>query len=524
MPRHVQVGMASMYRLMIMVALMWAMPLAAANDCTVLAPSKGSSWTLNGTPSLVTDNAELPAYCQVRGIAVDRIQFELRLPLAEAWNGGFLLAGCGGFCGQLLPDKPGHSNTINPSLKRGYAAMAHDSGHQTDSSADTNWARGDDPLTLELWAHRLLPELVEVANELVTAYYQQPPSRRLFSGCSNGGRLGLIAAQRYPELFDGIAAGGPILDLSGNAGVQGAWMIQQAWMANGLPRFTAAQIERLAQQVLSSCQAQQGVLGAFIAHPDRCQPDLSVLDCAADDSPGCLQGDQLMRIAALYRGAHDGDSVLFPGLPPGSEHLWPFWITGQSGNPAWGALAAQGFLDIYRSMPPGQSVSALDIDVVAEAQAMADSPLARMANAIDADLSRWRAVDGKLLVWHGWADPLISPQRTIRYFEEAAIDNGGAEALSEHARLFMVAGHGHCWEASGLAPDLFDPVQVLEEWIEQGEAPKAIVAGDHFNPRQVSATALLCPHPQHAVHDGRGPKDRAESYRCEPPKANLNVL
>jgi pimeloyl-ACP methyl ester carboxylesterase len=492
--------------------------LAAASEdvaCTALEHAfvGNAGVTLEAAPVLAR-NPGLPTFCQVRGTAAGKVGFEMRLPLKAVWNGKFLLAGCGGFCGQLLPDKPGHSNSINESLRRGYAAMAHDSGHQSASTADTDWARGGDQEAVELWAHRVLPELVAVGNTLIEAYYQRQPERRYFSGCSNGGRLGLVAAQRYPDLFDGIAAGGPILDLSGNAGVQGAWMMQQAWTAAGSPRFTPKQTEHLAAHVREACDALDGLEDNLIASPEHCQPDLSALLCTANEEPGCLNSEQLQRVTALYRGAQDGSQPLFPGLPPGSEHLWPFWITGRDGQPAWGGLASQGFLDIYRQVPAGEHVNPADIDVVAEAAAMAASPLAVLANATNPDLSGLRAAGGKLLLWHGWADPLILPQRTVSYFEEAMRENGGAEALAANARLFMVPGHGHCWEAPGVAPDLFDPVQILETWVEDDTPPKQIIARDQLDPEDATSTALLCPYPQRAVYDGQGPTDSATSYRC----------
>ncbi|MEZ5555050.1 tannase/feruloyl esterase family alpha/beta hydrolase [Haliea sp.] len=490
---------------------------AANNDnanCAALQPALAATAgvTLTETPQLMPAG-DLPAFCKVRGQATGKVGFEMRLPPRADWNGKFVLAGCGGFCGQLLPDKPGYSNSINEALKQGYAAMAHDSGHQAPTS-DTDWARSGDDQAVALWAEAVLPTLATLGTEVIQAYYAQAPKRRYFSGCSNGGRLGLVAAQRYPELFDGIAAGGPILDLSGNAGVQGAWMIQQAWTPDGEPRFTPAHIDRLATHVREACDALDGLEDGLIATPERCHPDLSALRCTANTDSGCLSAAQLQQVAALYRGAHDGDTQLFPGLPPGSEHLWPFWITGRDGQPAWGRDASQGFLDIYRNVPAGQHVNPASIDVVAEAAAMAASPLAQRANATNADLSGLRAAGTRLLIWHGWADPLILPQRTIRYFNDAAAENGGAEALAEHARLFMVPGHGHCWEAPGLAPDLFDPLQALDAWVEQAEPPAQIVARDTLDPAAATATALLCPYPLRAIHDGHGPLDDAASYRC----------
>ena len=101
-----------------------------------------------------------------------------------------LMAGCGGFCGELRPDKPGQSNAINEALKRGYAGISHDSGHQA-KSWETQWA--SDRVALELWAHKVLPRVAGVGEQLATALYGRAPAYSYFSGCSNGGRLGLQA-------------------------------------------------------------------------------------------------------------------------------------------------------------------------------------------------------------------------------------------------------------------------------------------------------------------------------------------
>ena len=89
-----------------------------------------------------------------------------------------------------------------------------------------------------------------------------------------------------------------------------------------------------------------------------------------------------------------------------------------------------------------------------------------------------------------------------------------ADVLREHARLFMVPGHGHCWEAPGLAPDLFDPLQILEAWVEQDIAPDHIIARDQLDPAEATATARLCPYPQWSIHDGQGSTASAAAYRC----------
>src|ERR1041384_673843 len=69
----------------------------------------------------------LPEYCRVLGFVRPAINFEVRLPTAN-WNGKFYMAGCGGFCGSLDSDRPGHVNAANSGLRRGYAAITTDAG------------------------------------------------------------------------------------------------------------------------------------------------------------------------------------------------------------------------------------------------------------------------------------------------------------------------------------------------------------------------------------------------------------
>ena len=173
--------------------------------------------------TLVSEREDLPDFCQVEGRIAQQIDFVLRLPARE-WNGKFAVAGCGGFCGGLHPDKPGYSNSINEALKDGYAAITTDGGHRAPSW-DTNWAIGN-PAALALYAGEWMPLAVDAGRTLIERYYLKSPHRTYVSGCSNGGRLGMYAAQRYPGLFDGIAAGGGIFDLTGNSGVHGLWLLQ----------------------------------------------------------------------------------------------------------------------------------------------------------------------------------------------------------------------------------------------------------------------------------------------------------
>jgi feruloyl esterase len=434
----------------------------------------------------------------------------MRLP--ERWNGRFLMAGCGGFCGALLPDKPGRSNSINEALKRGYAAISHDGGHQAPSW-ETSWATDNE--ALELWAHKILPVVAGVGMQLATSVYGKPPRYRYFSGCSNGGRLGLMAAERYPALFDGIAAGGSIFDLSGIAGLWGNWLIVNN-QPSGTPVFPPAKLPMIKKLVMERCDALDGLADHVITDPRKCRVDFTEASCRPDalSQDNCLTARESGLLNSLYGGVRNGrGEIVYPGLTYGSEHYSGFWLFGTAERPAWGALASAG----YRRMLAA-SLAEQDTAAYLSTDRMLDwisrSSIPSLTNATDPDLSKLRRSGHKLLVYQGWSDPLIIPEPIIGYFDRAAEAAGGHENLQRNARLFMVPGWGHCWETPAEAPDSFDPLAELEQWVEKGQAPDFIVA------RQLDKTGAelrswpVCSYPSTARLIDREDPQASASYRC----------
>lgn len=411
------------------------------------------------------DSGTLPSHCEVRGIKVNKVEFLIRLP--TPWNGRFLMAGCGGFCGELLADKPGHSNSINEAVKRGYAAIAHDGGHKA-ASWDTDWAI--DPEALEIWAHRILPLMVETGVDLTRQIYGKEPDYKYFSGCSNGGRLGLIAAQRYPQLFDGIAAGASIFDLSGTAGLWGNWLIENAYQGETILLDSTIK-SRLKKIVLQQCDAQDGSTDGMLSHPRNCEIDFLRNVC---DGKDCLTRQQAIALNALYTGVKDDSGqTIYPGAEFGSEHYGDIWLFGTQDTPAWGVRASTGYRRILeRSVQQPHAETALSTEKMRDLIERSSVPA--LADAKDPDLRPLIDSGKKLFVYHGLADPLIVPKPVEDYFAAAAATAGGREALDSAARLFMIPGWGHCWERSAPVADLFDPLLVLERWVEQGKAPEQL--------------------------------------------------
>lgn len=430
----------------------------SGTSCTATTAPEGVIF--GGAPRWIT-GSNLPPHCEIRGVAAEKIRFVIRLP--GKWQGRFLLAGCGGFCGELQPDKEGLSNSINTSVRRGYAAITHDGGHQAPSW-ETGWAA--DPEALEIWAHKVLPLMTQTGVAIAKSVYGIAPRYKYFAGCSNGGRLGMMAAQRYPGLFDGIAAGASIFDLSGAAGLWGAWMTQQTW-PKGKPVIAPERWAVVHRKILQRCDVLDGRNDGRIDKPRACTVDFSTF--TNGDEP--LTAAEVSALTSLYGGTRDArGAVIYPALELGSEFFGDIWLGGSESHAAWGTLASRGYQQMLaRSLGRSPSDTPMDVDTVREM--IARSPVPAITDAVDTDLAAHARSGSKLLLYQGLADPLIIPEPIENYYATAAERAGGLASLREHTRLFMIPGWGHCWERPAAAGDDFDPLAALEVWVERGQAP-----------------------------------------------------
>ncbi len=474
---------------------------ARQTDCAALTGQRFAGG--NVTAAGPVDAADpLPAYCRVRGVIDPRIRYEARLPLTN-WNGRYYQSGCGGFCGSLLPDKPGFSNSINEALRLGYAVITTDNGH-VGGLGDASWAEGD-PAAVEVYAHRGIELTYRFGVGLVGAFYARPPAFEYFGGCSNGGRMGAMAAQRYPDLFDGILAGGSVLDLSRNGGIYGPWIVQANTGEDGARILSrdnfAHKLATLEAHVLARCDGLDGREDGLIAQPRACAPDLAALPpCGPDTSEDevCFTAAERGVLERWYAGPHDSAGrPLYPGIPPGSERYWLVWFLDGGGRIAPGnALGSDyaRYLGFAEATPADWS--ALDFDFDRDPARLQER--AALLNATDPDLAAFRDAGGKLLMWHGWADPLVLPDQSIEYFESVSATLGDAP-VREFFRLFMIPGHGHCWEMPSGVADRFNPIRILAAWVEEGVAPDAIEAQAARPGTARVPGARLCPHPGTAI-------------------------
>ncbi len=293
--------------------------------------------------------ADLPAHCRVQGTIPEAIRFELRLPLA-GWNGKFYMAGCGGFCGSLDADRPGVVNALNHGLRRGYASATSDSGHSGTSVTDGRWAL-DNPGAEADWGWRSVTETARVSRDLVRAFYGRPAARSYFAGCSTGGRMGLMAAQRFPHDFDGIIAGAPALDYTGLVATQLAWIVQANTAADGSEILDRAKVPLIAKAVLETCDGIDGQRDGLIDDPRRCDWKPAQLQCKGAAAADCLTAKEIGVLDHWYMPVTGGDGrIQYPGgVPKGSEPYWPVWLSGIPGSNA-PALAERFGTDFLRYM------------------------------------------------------------------------------------------------------------------------------------------------------------------------------
>jgi len=421
---------------------------------------------------VIAADGTLPAYCEVRVTALPAISIEVRLPM-EGWNGHYYQAGCGGFCGILgrADASGGWVNAMRPGLERGYATATSDSGHHALSVVDGGWAYNN-PHGERDWGWRSIEETNRVAGVMIEAFYGTASEQAIFQGCSTGGRMAHVAATRFPDMFDGIISGAPAMDYPGLVGTKMAWLIQTNTAEDGSQILGPEEAAIIGQAVLEQCDAVDGAEDGAIADPRACEVDYGGLG---------LTNQQLDTLALWRQGPQDaaGEQLYPGGVPEGSEPFWWLWLTGngEGGGNLVPAFASGFGRYMAFDQDPGPSWSPMEFDFETDPARM--STAASMYNGDNPDLSAFREAGGRMIVWHGWADAIVTPYKTVEWYEAAAEAAGGEDVLSESVALFMVPGLDHCGilpGPDGINAAALDPMTPLEAWLNEGVTPSSIMA------------------------------------------------
>ena len=479
----------------------------AQRACDALSGKTIAGATL--TAAAVPASGAVPTYCQVNGTIAPALKFEMRLP--DAWNSKLYYGGGGGYNGSI----PALSV---PALVQGYASVASDSGHAG------MWYSADfalnDTYAANLFGSQAVPMVMSTVNEALQAAYGKAPDQSYFEGCSNGGREALMAAQRTPNLFNGIIARAPAYNW---VGFMGHFNRNTGAVAAPGGQFSAAKLALLAKSVRDACDSQDGIVDSIVSNPQACTFNPSVLRCAAGADAGdtCLSDAQLTVVsswtspASWAGGAYTSAAWSLTGNEddPGA---WPAMLTGNGSvqfslqyllqdTTVKNYLARDSTANPLTYTPWDQNLNAL-------------YAMAALNDATNSDIRPFIDSGGKMILWHGGNDAALSTNSTAEYVANmrSAV---GATAADASTRFYIPPGVDHC--GGGPGADTSDLLAALDQWVTQGTAPATLTAEKRDPAGALTFTQPLCQYPQYPRYTGpandAAAARLATNYACTTP-------
>lgn len=445
-------------------------------------------------------------FCRVVAVIDKEINVEVWLP--TDWNGRFEGVGNAGLTGSL--NYPAMAVAANAH----FATASTDTGHVTDRDVfQADWI-ADHPQRVIDFGHRAHHLMAERAKQIVSAHYRKQAFYSYFSGCSSGGWQGLTEAQRYPSDYDGIVAGAPAINYLG-ATTRGM-LLGQAAAKEPQGNLDAAASALLVQAALASCDAQDGLKDNLISDPLNCRFDPSDLQCTAGQTQGCLTPEQVRRAKLTYGPRSTSAGLkLYPGPTWGSAAFFALPAAAAAPTPAPASVPAQDPLTAMTVALTGRAPSWTPLTFNPDRDfAGVVRDLGPNLNSTSPDLKAYAKHGGKLILYHGGADPGLSPFNTLDYLASVSSKLGQPE-VAKFVRMYVAPGMFHC--VGGTGPSVFDAMTPMIAWVERGEAPTEIIATQPGLRGAVVRTRPLCPYPAVARYKGSGSVDAASSFECRSP-------
>jgi feruloyl esterase len=501
------------------VCLAWALPRSASAACgdlaalqlgegasIVSAASAGAgSFTPPGGGRGARPIENLPPFCRVQGLLTptptSAIHFEVWMP-ESGWNGRLQVVGNGGLAGTISYP------AMATALRAGFATASTDTGHT--AAEPPTWLQ--DRERLIDYSSRGLHLTTVDAKAIVQAFYTQAAKYAYYTGCSTGGKQGLMEAQRYPADFDGILAGDA-------ANFWTHQMASEVW--NGVitsspeTNLPKEKLQLVQDAALAKCDALDGAKDGLVSDPMHCRFDPEVLQCRGADTATCLTAAQVEAVRHAYLGVLNPRTKqrVYPGFYPGNEMGWAPGVvmnrtttSGVSSNDFWAYALFH---------KPDWAFRTFDFDADL---ARADRELAPVTNATDANLAEFKRLGHKLVYYHGAADPLIPAQNGVDYYESVIKTSGGLDSTQAFFRAFLVPGLYHCTGGPGPTSFTDESLRALQQWVESGNAPASILATKYVDGDAKKGVAFqrpLCPYPQVATYKGSGDLNDASNFACK---------
>jgi hypothetical protein len=473
--------------------------------------------SIGGSGTNITEATETEvdgvSYCYVEGYLPPAAKWMLRLPI-YTWTQRYLQAGCGGLCGSAL---------VSLSVPAAEGSDEYENGHfvmgtnDMDGTTDGTFALNEDAFID--FAYLSVHLTAEVSKAMIKQYYGQEQAYAYFNGCSDGGREAVMSALRYPNDFNGIVAGAPAFLFQFQNSFHHAWDALSNLDDNHEPILNPSRVPILHDGVVAACDALDGVEDGLLTDPRICSFDPTSIQCADDaDNSTCLTAAETQVAINFYSGAIDeasGEHLTVGEMQLGSENGWidvgvPATDGGSVPSESM-ALSTLRYL-IFKDAP-GANYTLNDL-VFANSTIELLKPHHPFLDAVSPDLSAFREAGGKLILWHGWADPQISPRTTIQYHEKL-IDNMGADAVEDFNRMYIFPGVWHCGDGEGMAS--FDLVTPILNWVEASSAPHEIMTSTDDSSSSGSSSTVYrtrpaYPYPSVAKYSGSGDVNDAANW------------
>jgi hypothetical protein len=456
-----------------------------------------------------------PAFCQVHATRPPYLDMEIDVP--ANWSGRLWQQGGGGLDGTITSAittdaTTGAITSMSIALKEGLAVYAaSNGGNRSDVSAEKAplvWANGtqDGVASAKDYAYAALSTTREFARAVIKKFYGTSPSRSYFNGCSNGGRNAYIAADRWPEEYDGIVSGCMGMDLTG---------LTVAWMNLGSRSGTtampsAAQWQAVTAAAIAACDAMDGVTDGMIANQAACDFNVTTLQCGQPTAPAaCLTAEQVQTVKDVTSDLKLGDgTTVYSGYnwTDWYPHVVYFGLLGggnavlATGDAAWNDAAKQQSFNLDHDYPIFQ----YGFRIIGAAPDKSK-------------VAAFVASGRKLISWHDGSDNLTSFNDHVRNYStmiNLAVGQGVTDP-GAHTRFFVVPGGSH---ADGEKLTEVNWFTAITKWVEEDIAPEQLV----YNKRDKTTGAVLrtlpvCRHPQYPRYNGAGDVNSAASFTCTTP-------
>ncbi len=469
--------------------------------CSELVNLKLPEVTIREAKTIEESNNSLQdvqSHCKVSGTISQEINFELLLP--ESWNGRFVMGGGGGFVGYVM-------NRAAKMVHSGFATVGTDTGHE---GTDASWALNNMERQLN-FGHMAVHRTAMVSKGIIHHFYDNDPKYSYFIGLSRGGGQAMMEAQRYPTDFDGIIAGAPAFNWVGMsvAFIQNTHIMYPNSDDFSNPTITMDNLRLLEKNILQQCDALDGADDSILNDPRECDFDLDQIPiCANDQSgPDCLTSNQLKAIKAAYEGVTQKGTKIHPGFPLGGENYPTGWnnnIVGSKPKVMYPSNQAFFGIETFKYMVfnnPNWDYAKYDFNNVFEDTRYASSYL----DATNPDYNAFKNHGGKMIIYQGWVDPLISALDIIDHYEKAEkLD----PQLSNYIKLYMLPGVTH---NGGKGPAKTDWFQLIQDWVENGKAPERIVVSKYEDDSTIM-TRPVYPYPDKAIYAGKGDPNLESSF------------